>query len=96
MHRGAPPDDGDGKDALLLFDAEMNDGDSGQDDTRSTRNDNTEATDVAERVMLRAAMVIAMVGVYLDPRREEDLELEDGRTVLIGDGGKSAAKWRDE
>jgi len=78
LHRGAPPDDGDGKDALLLFDAEMNDGDSGQDDTRSTRNDNTEATDVAERVMLRAAMVIAWLGCT-PTRDEEDLELGDGR-----------------
>lgn len=93
MHRGAPPDDGDGKDALLLFDAEMDDGDSGQDDTRSTRNDNTEATDVAERVMLRAAMVIAMVGVYPDPRRGG---FRVGRWTVLIDGGKSAAKWRDE
>jgi hypothetical protein len=42
----------------------MNNGDCEQDDTRSTRDDNTEATDVAERVMLRAATVIAMFGVY--------------------------------
>ena len=85
MQRGAPTDEGDGKDGLFV--AEMNNGDCEQDDTRSTRDDNTEATDVAERVMLRAATVIAMVGVY-DTETRGGFFVSSLEIIWTVDGGR--------